>query len=902
MSSYNLGFLFDPKSVAVIGASVRPNSVGNVVMRNLLEGGFEGPIMPVNPKYKAISGVLAYADVAALPLTPELAVLCVPPQMIAQTVEQLCAIGTRAAIVLTAGLGAAEAAGGGTVKDSMLEIADRYGMRLLGPNCLGLLVPKIGLNASFAHRPALPGKIAFVSQSGALCTAVLDWARPRGIGFSHFISMGDMVDVDFGDVLDYLASDPATTAILLYIESIRENRKFMSAARAAARNKTVLAIKAGRHQEGAKAAASHTGALAGSDVVFDAAFRRAGMLRVFDFEELFAAVETLSRRHRQTGERLAVLTNGGGLGVLAVDNLMDLGGKLAELSAETIARLDAVLPSTWSGANPVDIIGDAPGQRYTDALRILFEADEVDSVLCMHCPVAVVGATTVAEAIIEVAKSFPQAPLMTCFVGEEAVAPARAMVSKANIATFDTPLKAVQAFMHTVHYRRNQELLMELPPSLPSQFKPDLEAARLIVGNTLASGHTMMNEPDAKAVLAAYGMPTVETHIVTSPAAARDKARAMGFPVALKIISPAISHKSDVGGVVLDLQTAEAVEKAAVDMLARVRSLLGDPEITGFSVQTMARRPGAYELIIGVANDSVFGPVILFGEGGTAVEVIGDSAVALPPLNMALARDMVSRTRVYKRLQGYRDRPAADIEAICLALIQVAQLIIDLPEIEELDINPLFADANGILALDARIKVGQATAQGSSRLAIRPYPAELESSFTMTDGRDVLIRPIRPEDEPNHHVFISKLTPEDIRFRFFGMVRNLHHSQLARLTQIDYDREMAFIAIAPDRDGLEETLGVVRIVATPDNSTAEFSIVVRSDLKGTGLGKELMRKMIGYCNTRQTRRLVGQVMNENQRMIRFVKTLGFRQTGHPEKGIVEVTLDLKPDPSDAPAG
>jgi len=861
-------------------------------MKNLLEGGFQGPIMPVNPKHMAISGVLAYKEIKDLPVTPELAVICTPPQSIPSLLMQLGEKGTKAAIILTAGLGSVVSLNEGTVKDEMQAIAQQFEMRILGPNCLGLLVPGIGLNASFSHRPALPGKIAFVSQSGALCTSVLDWARPRGIGFSHFISLGDMTDTDFGDVLDYLGSDPETSAILLYIESIHERRNFMSAARAAARNKPVLAVKAGRHEEGAKAAASHTGALAGADFVYDAAFRRSGMLRVYDFEELFAAVETLSRGRRPKGERLAILTNGGGLGVLAVDNLIELNGKLAQLSDETIEKLDAVLPSTWSGANPVDIIGDAPGDRYMDALRILFEAKEVDAVICMHCPVAVVPAVEVAEDIICLAEEYPKAALMTCFVGEEAVAPARQLFSRANIPTFDTPSKAVQAFMHTVQYRRNQELLMETPPSLPSNFKPDHKTARTIIDNALAVNHEFMSEPDAKAILSAYGLPVVETHVTPTPELARIKAEEMGFPIALKIVSPKITHKSDIGGVALNLRSAIEVEKAAQEMLARVHQTFGEIEITGFSVQTMVQKPTAHELIIGVVSDPIFGPVILFGEGGTAVEVIGDRAVALPPLNMALAKDMVSRTRVYKLLRGYRDRPAADLEGIYLALNQVAQIIIDNPEIEELDINPLLADSNGILALDARIKVVQPELLGSKRLAIRPYPEDQEASFILKNGRTVLIRPIRPEDEPMQHEFISRLTPEDIRFRFFGMVKQLPHSQMARLTQIDYDRDMAFIAIGQDTEGLEEELGVVRVVATRDNTVAEFSIVVRSDLKNTGLAKELMRKMIAYCRGRQTTKLVGQVLRENMRMIHFTETLGFKVTGHPESGVIEVTLEL----------
>lgn len=898
MTTRNLDHLFKPTSVAVIGASTRPKSIGLLVMDNLLQGGFSGPIMPVNPKHISVSGVLAYADVDSLPMAPDLAVICTPPDTIPTIIEQLCARGVRAAVVLTAGLNIAEHEYGGSIVDAMLATAKRYGMRILGHNCLGLLVPGIGLNASFAHMPALPGKIAFVSQSGALCTAVLDWAKPRGIGFSHFISMGDMAELDFGDVLDYLGSDPGTSAILMYIESIHQNRTFMSAARAAARNKPVLAIKSGRVEEGARAAKSHTGALTSNDNVYDAAFARAGMLRVYEFEELFAAVETLSRSRRPKGERLAILTNGGGVGVMAVDDLIERGGILAQLSDETIATLNNVLPETWSRANPVDIIGDARADRYASALRVLQDANEIDAILVMHCPVAVVPPVEIAKTIVALAEEKPQSAIITCFVGDEMAAPARLVMAKANISCFDTPLKSVQAFMHTVNYRRNQEILTEIPPSMPTDFKPVSSTAKLIVEGVLASGREIMTEPEAKAVLSAYGVPTVETHIAKSPSEAANLAETMDYPVVLKILSPDISHKSDVGGVVLGLKNREAVEQAGQVMLKRVKDAYPNADIAGLSVQKMARRTDSQELIIGVSSDPIFGPVILFGQGGTAVEVIKDRAVALPPLNMALARDLISRTKISKLLAGYRDHVPADMEAICLTLNQVAQLIVDIPEIEELDINPLFADGQGVLVLDARIKVGPPAVAGSHRLAIRPYPQELESTFTMTGsgsyaGREIDIRPIRPEDEPNHHVFISKLTPEDIRFRFFGLVQALPHGQMARLTQIDYDREMAFIATAKGETREQETLGVVRVFTDPDNEEAEFSIVVRSDLKGAGLGYELLRKMIDYCRARGTRRMVGQVLGENRRMLQFVKTLGFKVTGRVDPNIVEVKLQLQ---------
>jgi len=892
MSVRNLSFLFKPASVAVIGANDRDKAVGSVVIRNLLRGGFLGPIMPVNPKRVAVAGVLAYPTVASLPIVPDLAIVCTPPDTVPGLIADLGQRGTKAAAVLTAGMTAHKMADGQSAQEAMLAAAKPHQLRILGPNCLGLLVPGANLNASFSHKPALPGRIAFVSQSGALCTAVLDWARPKGIGFSHFISLGDCADVDFGDVLDYLGSDPETRAILLYIESIHARRNFMSAARAAARNKPVLVIKAGRAAEGARAAASHTGALAGSDAVYDAAIQRAGMLRVNDIDELFAAVETLARAKPMKGERLAILTNGGGIGVMAVDSLIAQGGSLAELAPETIAKLDAVLPSTWSRANPIDIIGDAPGERYVAALEILFAAPEIDAVLCMHAPTAISSSTEVAQSVVALAAK-AKTSLMTCWVGGEAVEEARNLFHAAGIATYETPNGAVSAFRHLIRYRQNQVMLMQTPPSAPTEFTPAVATARLVVESVLAADRTTMTEPEAKAVLAAYGVPTVETHIARTPEDAGRQAQAMGpGKVAIKILSPDISHKSDVGGVVLDLEGPTEVERAARAMRDRLVEINPTARVNGFTVQRMARRPGAHELIIGAATDPIFGPVILFGQGGTAVEVIGDRAMALPPLNMSLARDLIGRTRVAKLLKGYRGRPAANFDAICLVLMQVAQILIDIPEIVELDINPLFADAAGVLALDARIALAPASGTGAERLAIRPYPKELEESFALTDGRPVLIRPIRPEDEPNHYVFLSKLTSEHIRFRFFGLVGQLPHTEMARLTQIDYDREMAFLATALDDHNRPETLGVVRTATDPDNDETEFAIVVRSDLKGQGLGTRLLEKMIQYCKARGTCTMVGQVLRDNRRMLNLVDSLGFVKGASLEGGAVEVRLSL----------
>lgn len=892
MSIRNLEYLLRPRSIAVIGASTRARSIGNLVMRNLLEGGFAGPVMPVNPKYGSVAGVLAYPDIGRLPEAPDMAVICTPPKTVPPLIAQLGKAGTRAAVVMTAGLRDAPE---GDLVQPMLDAARPFTLRILGPNCLGLLVPDLHLNASFAHQPALGGKIAFVSQSGALCTSVLDWAKPRGIGFSHFISVGDSADVDVGDLLDYLGSDPSTSAILLYLESIRERRKFMSAGRAAARVKPVLVIKSGRGDQGARAALSHTGALAGSDTVFDAAIRRAGMLRVYDFSELFGAVETLARGAPLKAERLAVITNGGGPGVMAVDELTRLGGHLASLSAETIARLDEVLPRTWSRSNPIDLIGDAPGERYRDALSIVLEDEGVDAVLVMHAPTAISPSDEVAKAVISAVRESPGArkrPVLTTWLGDAAVRDARRLLNDAGIRTFGTPETAVRAFLHILEYRRNQEMLMETPPSVPEAFTPDMQAAKRVIAKALARGDKLLTEPAAKEVLRAYGVPVVETRIARNPMEAGQLAVEFGQPVALKILSHDITHKSDVGGVVLDLEGERATTEAAEAMIQRVARRFPDAKIKGFTVQAMVRRAEAWELVVGATTDNLFGPVLLFGQGGTGVEVIRDRAVALPPLNLNLARELMSRTRIYRLLQGYRDRKAADLQAIELTLMRVSQLLIDIPEITELDINPLLADARGVTALDARVVIAPATRRGAERLAIRPYPQELEEQFTMRNGRQVLLRPIRPEDEPEHHVFIARLTPEDIRFRFFGLVRELPHSQMARLTQIDYDREMAFIASGRDDQGRRETLGVVRTVTDPDNQRTEFAIVVRSDLKEQGMGKRLLVKMIDYCRSRGTREMIGQVLADNRRMLGLARSVGFESHAIAGEEAVEVRLQL----------
>jgi len=890
MSIRNLDHLFQPHSVAVVGASTTPHSVGATLMRNLIAGGFKGTVYPVNPKYADVAGVRAYHTIEALPQAPDLAVICTPPATVPELIAQLGTRGTKAAIVLTAGLGAAKDAQGRTLMQAMLDAAKPYLLRILGPNCVGLLVPGIGLNASFAHTHALPGKIAFISQSGALVTAVLDWAKSRGIGFSHFISIGERVDIDFADLIDYLGSDIDTRAILLYIESIKTARKFMSAARAAARNKPIIVVKAGRAPEGAKAAASHTGALAGSDDVFDAAIRRAGMLRVDTMLELFSAAETLSHVTRFSGERIAVMTNGGGAGVMAADAIALGGAKLAELSPATMAKLDQMLPSTWSRGNPVDIIGDAPAERYVAALKALCEDPQSDAVLFIHAPTAIVPSEAIGAACAPVAAASGRL-VLSCWLGDDAVAQARKLFHAAGIPDYGTPEEAVRAFLQLVTYRKNQESLLEVPPAAAAHSAPDINVAKRIVEEAVDSGREWLTEPEAKALLTAYGIAVVDTRVAANATEAVSAAKTIGYPVVLKILSLDITHKSDVGGVALNLENAKDVRDAARAMLKRVAAQCPNARVSGFSVQSMIRRPGAHELIAGASVDPLFGPVILFGQGGTAVEVVADRALALPPLSVPLARELVARTRVARLLAGYRDRPRADLAAIYRTLDLISQLVIDLPQIVEIDINPLLADERGVIALDARVRVERAQTSGYERLAIRPYPRELEERIEWNAGH-LLLRPICPEDTAQHLQFLESLDPADIRMRIFHSRRHIAPSELARLTQIDYEREMAFIAAASGESGEAQTLGVVRAVTDPENIRAEFGLIVRSDLKGKGLGGILLEKMIRYCRARGTKVLVGEVLKDNRRMLRLARELGFTHSALLDTGTVHITLPL----------
>lgn len=893
MSVRNLEHLFAPKSVALVGASERPGSLGATLLHNLLAGGFKGEVWPVNPKYGELAGRRCYASVADLPAAPALAVICTPPATIPAIVRQLGERGTRAAVVLSSGISDGRSARGRGLRQAMLDAAHPYLLRLLGPNSAGLLAPGLGLNASVATSGALPGRIAFVSQSGALMVGVLDWARTRGIGFSHFIALGDAADVDLGDVLDYLASDGATGAILLYLQDLRYARKFMSAARAAARSKPVLVLRAGREDDPLPSAASESGALARRDDVFDAAIRRAGMLRVTTTDQLFSAAETLAYARPLHGERLAIVSNGAGPGVLARDALAYGGGVGAQFSSESQARLDALLAPGWRRGNVVNLQGRAAPELYRETLEILLADPQVDALLLIQSPTATVASRDVADAIAPLVRSASKT-LLSCWLGGSAVSEARAIASGARLPAYRTPEDAVAGFLQLVHYRRNQNLLMEVPPSMVGSVAPDRAAARALVREAVAGGRYLLSDPETKAILRTYGMAVVETRQAASVEEAVSAAQRIGYPVAVKILTPDVMHKSDFGGVTLDLDGDEGVRAAATRMRRRLAELFPQAKFEGYSVQAMVRRSNAHELIVGAALDAVFGPVIVFGQGGVTVEVADDHAVGLPPLNLVLARDLVDRTRVARLLAGYRNRPAANMDAVLATLVQVSRMVADIPEIVELDLNPLLADSRGAVVLDARMRLALADRSGSTldRLAIRPYPRELEETIDW-QGAPLLLRPIRPEDGPAHLAFFDALTPDDVRYRMFVRVRELQPSQLARFTQIDYDREMAFIATRPNAQGVAETLAVGRVVADPDNITAEFAVTVRSDLKGMGLGKLMMQKLIDYCRARGTREIVGEALPQNSRITGLAKRMGFTVKSNGLEGMREMRLVLQ---------
>jgi acetyltransferase len=897
MSTYRLNNLLSPRSIALVGASPRQGSVGRAILGNIRKAKFRGEFALVNPRYAEIDGVTAVDSIGKLAFAPELVVITAPAKAISGLIDEAGQRGAAGAVIVSAGLGH----GPGSLADSAERAARKYGMRLIGPNCLGIMMPGVNLNASFsAHMPAM-GNLALISQSGAIAAGMVDWAAQRAVGFSGIVSVGDQLDVDIADLLDYFALDAKTQAILLYIEAIKDARKFMSAARAAARVKPVVVVKSGRMAQGAKAAATHTGALAGSDAVYDAAFQRAGVLRVSDLRELFDCAETLGRVKSPPGKRLAILTNGGGIGVLAVDRLAELGGIPAAITPDVRERLEAVLPPTWSGSNPVDIIGDADPARYAAALEVLLADPGNDAVLVLNVQTAIARADDIAEAVTGVVAKYRRQrqgggkPVLAVWIGAEPKV--INLLSDAGIPNYPTEDDAVRGFMHLVRHREVVEALAQVPPTMPSALTPDIEAARKVVTAALADARHFLDPVEIKQLFDAYDIAMVPTFAAADAERAVAHAAtlfAQGATVVLKILSRDIVHKSDVGGVALNLTNADAVRTATAEILARAKALRPEAQISGVMVQQMVLRPKARELILGLADDPTFGTVVVFGRGGTAVEIINDKALALPPLDLQLARALIARTRVSRLLCAYRDVPAVKQDAVATVLVKLAQMAADVPEIRGLDINPLLADEAGVLAVDARVLIGRVERKfggsGPANFAVRAYPSQWQRHIEVKDGWRIFVRPILPEDEPLIHELLRHVTSHDLRLRFFAQMKEFSHEFIARLTQLDYARAMAFVAFD---EATGEMVGVVRIHSDSIYESGEYAILLRSDLKGRGLGWALMQLIIEYAKSEGLKTISGDVLAENTIMLEMCRGLGFEVKSDPvEHGICDVRLAL----------
>jgi len=888
MGPHYLNRLFAPRAIAVFGAGHRPDSVGTKVYENVLREGFQGPVYPINPKYDRIGKQRCYAAIDQISGPVDLAVIATPAATVADIIRQCGEHGVGAAIVVSAGFAETGARQGEQLQRAMLSEARRYGMRILGPNCLGLLRPDSHLNATFSKNTATPGSLALVSQSGALCTAILDWAVVHQVGFSAVVSLGSAADLDFGDVLDYLALDPHTRSILLYVEGIRDARSFMSGLRVAARMKPVIVVKSGRHAEGTRAAVSHTGALVGADDVFDAALRRAGVVRAMTIEQLFAAAQLLSTHHRVRGNRLAIITNGGGAGVMATDRAVDLGVAIAQLSESTVARLNEAMPPHWSHSNPVDILGDAPAERYGVAVQACLEDSAVDGVLVMLAPQAMTEPVDAAQAVLTAADKTDK-PVLACWMGEQQVEPAWALFAQHKIPTFSSPEASVEAFAYLATHHHNQQLLMQVPAPLAHSSEPDIDGAQMIIDGALAEGRSLLSSAEARALLATFGIGVMPAMEARSANEALVAAESVGLPVAMKISSPDIAHKSDVNGVRLNVSNALAVRTTYNDLVATLRQQRPDAKADAVTVERMYSGAHGRELLVGVLRDPVFGPVISFGAGGTTVEIHHDRAVALPPLNNYIARNLIARTRVSRLLEDFRNMPGVKLDAVVNVLRRVSELVCELPRIKELEINPLMADERGAVALDVRVVVDRAqpSLERYQHMAIHPYPAHLVSRWQLPDGTDITIRPIRPEDAEIERTFVRELSPRAKYFRFMQALHELSPEMLVRFTQIDYDREMALIAVIRETDRDIE-VGVTRYAINPDHESCEFALVVSDAWQQRGIGSRLLTCLMEAARTRGLRIMEGEVLADNRHMLDLARSLGFATSTSPQDPSIKV--------------
>jgi acetyltransferase len=894
LATLNLEKIFNPKSIAVVGASDEEGSVGYTLMKNLTDIGYGGKVYPVNIRKPEILGFKAYKTVEQLPEIVDLAIIATPAETVPDIVEHCGAAGIVSIIVISAGFKEVGAEGK-ALEDRIIEIKEKYNLRIIGPNCFGIIRPSIRLNATYASKMPKPGSVAFISQSGALGAAILDWAIHENIGFSNFVSVGSMIDVDFGDLIDYFGTDPKTRSILMYIEGITKAREFMSASRHFARTKPIIVVKAGKFSESARAASSHTGALTGEDMVYDAAFKRAGIVRVDEIADLFNSAEVLGMQPLPRGPNLAIITNAGGPGVMATDALVAIGGKLAELSRKTMKTLNDILPHYWSRGNPVDIIGDAKADRYKSVVETCLNDQNVDGLLIIYTPQAVANPAEIAKSIVKLCKSkdYRNKTILTSFMGHKKVEEANRIFNENNIPTYSTPEQAVKTYMYMYQYKLKLELLYETPEELPVDIVPPKRPLMVIIRKAAMENREILTEAEAKKLLEYYNIPIVATLVAQNADEAASTALHIGYPVVLKILSPQIVHKTDAGGVVLDI-TCEAELREAFDrVIKRAKEYNPNANILGVTVQPMIKKQG-YEVIIGAKTDPIFGPMILFGMGGIGVELFKDVAIGLPPLNQALARRIMEETKVYQLLKGYRNVPPADVRLLEEILVRFSQMLVDYPQLKEVDINPLFINDKEAFALDARIVIDKERAfaklEPHEHLVISPYPKKYETLWKLRDGRTVLLRPIKPEDEPLWLEMFQNFSEESIRYRFFEIIKDTPHEVRVRYCNIDYDREMGIVAEL-NEGGHRKILGVVRLIIEPDGNTGEIAFIVADPWQGLGLGTKMADYMIEICKDKKLDTIYGVMLPDNHRAINIMKKMGF--TVEYANGIAKATLNLK---------
>lgn len=889
MTTMNLQRMFNPESVAVVGAGEKKGSVGFSIMKNLVGTGFKGKIFPVNPKYKTVLGYPAFSDVRDIKETVDMAVIATPMASVPGIVDACGSAGLAGVVILSSG-GRETGEKGKKMEARIMEAARPHNLRVIGPNCLGIVNTSRLLNASFSHLSPLPGKVAFLSQSGAVCTSVLDLAHRENFGFSHFVSLGSMLDVDFADMIDYLGSLYEVTSIVMYMENITHIRNFMSAARAVSRVKPIIVLKSGRSEAGARAAASHTGAMAGEDAIYDAAFQRAGILRVNEFEELFDCSEFLAKQQRPSGAGLTIITNAGGPGVMAADALAAHGMEPAELSPETLGRLDEILPPDWSRANPIDVLGGTHFGAYLEAVKICTSAPETNALLLICSPAGTMDTLGLATALKDHLKEVP-CPVLTAWIGGDNVTQARQIFNQVGIATYDSAERAVRVFKNLYQYGRNLDMLHELPVRADVRLVIDRKQAGRIIQEALERGQGSLSEADAKALLLSYGIPVNRTQIAGSGEKAVELARQEGFPVALKICSPDILHKSDCNGVALNLTTPEQVKIAYRQILENAKQIFPDADIRGVTVQAMEPTPD-YELIIGAKKDSQFGPVILFGMGGILTEIFKDSAMGIPPLNQSLARQMIEKTKIAAVLKGFRNIPPVKPDLLEELLIRTARLMTDFPEIEDLDINPLVVKNGAVKAVDAKVILSMAPVPAPMHLIISSYPRQYEKQGITVDGHGFFIRPIQPVDADLLLDHFYSLSPRSIYMRFFSPMKQLSRQMLIKLTQIDYDREIALVALMGEESN-QKIIGVCRIISYPDGTQAEFALAVSDPWQGRGIGAALLRACLQAACDMKIRRVVGLVLAENTQMLKLGKKLGFTMTRVPDGGEYELVIEYE---------